>query len=273
MNVDSRGLVGTVTFHGVVLLIFLLASFKASLPLPADEGLLVNFGDVEFAGGKKEPKYNDIISKKAESRPVEKHVEKTQHEKQLITQDVEEAPVIAPKDKIVKKQPVKKTEVIKTPAPVTKKTDNREEETKPVKPSVNTSALYRGRKTNTNYTGSEGNSTGEGNMGVLTGSENSTNRGLGSGTGNGTTFNLDGRNSLALPKPESNLHKEGRVVVEIKVDRAGNIISAVAGVKGSTTLDSELLAAAKKAALSSKFDSKPDAAFTQVGTITYIFKF
>jgi len=46
----------------------------------------------------------------------------------------------------------------------------------------------------------------------------------------------------------------------------------VPGVKGSTTLDANLLAAAKRAALKAKFDKKPDAPAYQKGTITYYFK-
>ena len=69
-------------------------------------------------------------------------------------------------------------------------------------------------------------------------------------------MNLNGRSPLHLQKPEFNVLKEGIVVVEITVDRSGKVISATPGVKGSTIVDNTLYAAAKKAALESKFNLK-----------------
>ena len=89
---------------------------------------------------------------------------------------------------------------------------------------------------------------------------------------NGTSFSLAGRNPESLPKPEYKYQIEGKVVVEITVDKQGNVTDAVPGVKGSTTLNEQLLSAAKKAALKAKFDKKPDAPSYQKGTITYFFR-
>ena len=89
---------------------------------------------------------------------------------------------------------------------------------------------------------------------------------------NGTSFSLAGRNPESLPKPEYYKQIEGKVVVEITVDKYGNVTDAIPGAKGSTTLDANLLDAAKKAALKAKFDKKPDAPAYQKGTITYYFK-
>ncbi|HNY09536.1 MAG TPA: energy transducer TonB, partial [Tenuifilaceae bacterium] len=74
------------------------------------------------------------------------------------------------------------------------------------------------------------------------------------------------------PKPDYPKQKEGRVVVEVTVDNHGNVTKAIAGIKGSTTLDTDLLKAAEKAALSAKFDVSSNAPSFQVGTITYIFR-
>ena len=61
-------------------------------------------------------------------------------------------------------------------------------------------------------------------------------------------------------------------MVEVTVDRLGNVTYANPGVKGSTTLDEYLLKSAKKAALGAKFDRKSGAPAYQKGTITYYFK-
>ena len=88
----------------------------------------------------------------------------------------------------------------------------------------------------------------------------------------GIDFSLEGRNPESLPKPEYNYQVEGKVVVEITVDKYGNVTKAEAGMKGSTTLNDKLLRAARKAALNAKFDPKPDAPAYQKGTITYYFR-
>jgi len=270
MELDSRSFVFTVLFHVALLILFIFVGFRTPLPLPEEKGILINFGDEEMALGKEEPRFNDQT--KAASKPkVTEQTSEVKQKESVMTQDYEEAAAIKEKEKPKKKEVVKKEkEPVK--APVAEKTEKQVAETKKPEPEVNKNALYRGRKPGTTYSGSEGVTSGTGNQGSLSGSENATDRSLGTGSGSGTSFSLEGRNPLSLPTPKISTQKEGKVVVEIKVDRAGNVISAVPGVKGSTTLESSLLAAAKKAALASRFDNKPDAAFTQSGTITYIFK-
>lgn len=69
---------------------------------------------------------------------------------------------------------------------------------------VSERALYLGRK-DTDATGSEGITEGEGNQGSITGSPNSDNYvdRLSTG-GGGINFSLAGRNPVSLPKPEYN---------------------------------------------------------------------
>ena len=96
--------------------------------------------------------------------------------------------------------------------------------------------------------------------------------GEGSGTGTeGVSFDLAGRQPRSLPKPEYDRENEGIVVVEITVDRNGNVINARPGVRGSSNINDYFLKVSKEAALKSKFDKKPDAPSIQKGTITYHF--
>lgn len=100
----------------------------------------------------------------------------------------------------------------------------------------------------------------------------SSTNGIASSTGTrGISFNLAGRTPTKLPSPLYDNQSEGIVVVEISVDRNGNVTQAVPGVKGSTTLEEYFLRVSKKTALSARFDPKPDAPITQKGTITYHF--
>lgn len=87
----------------------------------------------------------------------------------------------------------------------------------------------------------------------------------------GISYNLQGRGIQSLPAPKYDYQGEGRVVVEISVDRIGKVVQAIPGIKGSTTLDEYLLKVAREAALEARFDSMPDAPAVQKGTITYNF--
>ena len=96
--------------------------------------------------------------------------------------------------------------------------------------------------------------------------------GEGGGLGSkGISYDLQGRGFQALPPPKYDYQGEGRVVVEVSVDRPGKVIQAVPGTKGSTTLDEYLLKVAKEAALNARFEIKSDAPAIQKGTITYNF--
>ena len=270
MELDSKGLLGTAIFHTLLLMLFILFGFVTPLPLPEEAGILINFGDSETGLGSEEPRMNSQPTDITETQSVPETSETVNNEDPVLTQNTEEAPamktVTKPKDKKIEN---KKENIVKTPTPEVKKEEKKVKE----EPKLDTRALYSGKKDNSTGNTSQGNTYGTGNQGSLTGSPDATNYGLGSGTGDKPGFYLEGRNYVSLPKPSEDVQKEGKVVVQIKVDREGNVVEAVPGAKGSTTLDSYLLGVAKKAALSSKFDSKPDAPYVQVGTITYIFRF
>jgi hypothetical protein len=131
--------------------------------------------------------------------------------------------------------------------------------------------LANSKNAGTSSTG-EGVTGGQGNQGVPTGSVDSKNRGEGSGLGDkGISYSLTGRGFQKLPLPKYDYQGEGKVVVEVSVDRSGKVIQAVPGIKGSNTLDEYLLRVAKEAALEAQFEVKSDAPVIQKGTITYNF--
>lgn len=91
---------------------------------------------------------------------------------------------------------------------------------------------------------------------------------IGKGSMGGNNWSLAGRNLKALPKPSNEFNQEGKVVVEIRVNAAGNVISAVA--KGGDVSDKQTIQLALDAAKKAKFtEGEQD----QIGTITYTFKF
>lgn len=261
-----NGVIGTILFHGAMILIIVLFGFSTPLPLPEEQGILINFGTDETGFGDIEPAYTDIPSEE-EVSPQQEEQSAEQDKGEIITQDFEESAAIKEEktatEKKTEKQEVKKETVTE---PVEETPQQVVEERK-----VNERALYKGKNTETNSTGGEGVTQGDGNQGSITGSPDSDNYSQGLSQGSGVTFSLEGRNPLYLPKPRYDYQVEGKVVVEIRVDRNGNVTYARAGVKGSTTNDENLIKAAQEAALKAKFDSKADAAFTQTGTITYHF--
>ena len=73
------------------------------------------------------------------------------------------------------------------------------------------------------------------------------------------------------PKVSDQSQETGKVVVDITVDKDGNVIAAIPGGRGSTTTSSRLFALAKEASMKAKFSTSTDAADIQKGTITYVF--
>lgn len=94
----------------------------------------------------------------------------------------------------------------------------------------------------------------------------------GTGTGNDIIENsFGGRKALIKPNPKYNCNEEGKVVVEIVVDKGGNVIDVKTGLKGTTNNSKCLLDACKVAALKSKWEANENAPERQVGRITYDF--
>ena len=92
------------------------------------------------------------------------------------------------------------------------------------------------------------------------------------GVGVQGTFDLNGRSISGdgLPVPNRTVQDEGRVVVTITVNPAGQVIAASINLRTNTT-NPELRKAAEDAAKRAQFN-RIDAVDNQTGTITYYFK-
>ena len=69
-----RGIAGTIIFHILLLLVLIFFGLSTPLPLPGEEGILINFGDDDQGFGKVEPKLSE--SRPAKTETVQ---EKTYH--------------------------------------------------------------------------------------------------------------------------------------------------------------------------------------------------
>lgn len=92
---------------------------------------------------------------------------------------------------------------------------------------------------------------------------------VGHGTSGGNSWNLSGRGIKGtLPQPSNNFNQEGKVVVQIRVNAAGQVIEA-RETTGGTISDKQTINVALEAARKAKFT---EGDHDQIGTITYIFK-
>ena len=161
-------------------------------------------------------------------------------------------------------------EEVVVPAPLTKK------EVKKVKKAEEKAAAEAAAK---RVAGAFGKGTQIGNKGTGTtgsGIEGSPTgnaaEGKSTGVGGYGTFDLNGR-SLGpggLPRPVYNVQDEGRVVVTITVNPAGQVIGTSIN-KRTNTVNASLRKAAEDAAKKARFNSV-DGVNNQTGTITYYFK-
>ncbi len=246
----NKGIIGTILFHTLLLVMFLFMGLTYQDPPPEEEGISINFGFSEDGLGEIEPEDTEEITEIVEEEIIEEQIES--HD-EILSQEIIETPAV--------KKTEKKIKIIEEKP--------QEEVIEEKKPEINKKALYTGKKKNINK--AQGNKDSQGNQGLMDGDPNANNY-IGGGIGiDGNAYQLGGRKAIKKPKPKGN-QVSGKVVVLITVDRLGNVIYANAGAQGSTTFDKELLERAKKAALKTTFDTKQNAPKNQQGKIIYDFR-
>ncbi len=270
-QVRSAGL--SLGIHALIFLALLFLYISSPIP-PFEEGLaggggggsIVEFGTLDVE----------------EAPPVAKAVVAQPKDEEILTSDLEETITIdKPKKKETPKPVktpvvVKKTEPVKTPPVELAKVEERRPDER---------SLYPGRKGNAGSptgtaqgsgTGGEGTGSG-GGKGSGTGSGSGGGSGTGSGGGNGdgigTGFDLGGRSMRVKPRLEESSQETGKVVINIIVDKDGNVTSATEGGRGSTITTTALVNKAKQAAYGAKFNKSPTGVEEQKGTITFVFRF
>lgn len=118
--------------------------------------------------------------------------------------------------------------------------------------------------------GGTGGGTGGGN-GPGNGPGSGPGNGPGSGGGSGGGYSLGNRKALNKPAPNYTCQEQGKVAVQVTVDRNGNTISVTPGVQGTTNTARCLLDQAKIAAMNTKWQADSNAPEKQVGKIIYTF--
>ncbi|TWR29352.1 energy transducer TonB [Mucilaginibacter pallidiroseus] len=232
-------------------------------PAPAQEGtggILVNYGTVDEGMGSdymstEEPSVaekanNSKPDKVTPAPPTEEKVQADNSDKNVVTQTNEDAPEV--------------TANSKAPSNTVATTPTKTE----AKPSVNQNALYKG-KTNNGTGAGDGTGNTPGNQGKTTGTT-LTNNYNGTGSGNGGGLNLTQRNFVSKPNVSDDGRNEGKVVVDIRVDKDGTIIYAAVG-RGTTIADNSLLQRCVDAVKNSRV-SAVENSDEQRGNVVFVFK-
>ena len=277
------GALGALLVHVAVIALLILVSFTVPQPDEDAGGVPVMMGNVESARGFDDPSLVDVDVLDEDAAAPAETAPELPSEQDLLTQTEEETVTLKPKTEEPKKETVKPKEVTKPKEPVKKpeKTEaekaaeakrlaeekaererkaSEEAARKRVSGAFGKGAQMEGNKgTSASGTGTEGSKEGNSSTGAKT------------GTGGYGTFDLGGRSlgTGSLPKPAYNVQEEGRVVVNITVNPAGQVIST--GINPRTnTVSTALRKAAEDAAKKARFNTV-DGVTNQTGTITYYF--
>ena len=257
--------IGTILF---MLLLFLLLWFMrlfAVVP-EQEEGVEVAFGEVEEAGGYMAEESEAIPLPAPEpAAPIEPSAPS---DNDLLTQEDEEA--------LALRREAEEKEKARKQAEAEKLKKQREEQARIEAERKAREAAEAAEKAKQDAAIAKANQLGSlfGNAGNNNGSGDSQGSGqkgnpVGHGSSGGNSWNLSGRGIKGtLPQPSNTFKQEGRVIVEIRVNAAGQVVSVAH--KGGTISDKQTIQLALDAAKKAKFT---EGDHDQIGTITYNFKF
>ena len=277
------GALGALLVHVAVIALLILVSFTVPQPDEDAGGVPVMMGNVDAASGFDDPSLVDVdIMDEDAAAPAETAPE-LPSEQDLLTQTEEETVTLKPKTEEPKKETVKPKEVVKPKEPV-KKPEKTEAEKAAEAKRLAEEKAERERKAaeeaarkrvsgafgkGAQMTGNKG--TAASGTGTEGSKEGNSSTGAKTGTGGYGTFDLGGRflGTGSLPKPVYNVQEEGRVVVNITVNPAGQVTSTSISPQ-TNTVNSTLRKAAEDAAKKARFNTI-DGVNNQTGTITYYF--
>jgi outer membrane biosynthesis protein TonB len=217
---------------------------------PPENGIAINFGTSDVGQGEIQP------TEPIKSSPQQPVQPETSQNEDVLSQD-EDSPVVVP----TKKETPKPKETPKeTPKP-------KVEKPKPSKETSNAlDALLNGPKTDGKTEAGHGKDGLPGDKGDPLGSIY-TDSFYGNGSGSGKGYGLSGRNLAVKGKVVEQCGNEsGRVIVQITVNRNGDVIKTQY-VKGTTNTTPCVLEAAYKTAKNYKWQLDSKAPDTQIGWI------
>ncbi|MBS1783723.1 MAG: hypothetical protein JSS78_11710 [Bacteroidetes bacterium] len=273
-TINTKAAITTVIVHALLLLLFLFVRYSVPpTETVQDLGMEVNLGTSDNGSGTDQPLSTDAPAALAvQANPIPASANTVSEPREILTSDEKEAPIITkniptesrkltpetkPKEKHTSNQMVTAAATIAKPKP------------QPARYVYNGATGIGGNQAVTNRVGSsEGNTTGKGDRGVPSGVPGSSNYtgSPGNGTG-GISHNLSGRD-ISPKQFVAEFNEGGKVVVRVRVNREGNIISKEVIRSSSSTLSKIAMQKLSEA----RFSKNADAAPEQIGDVTFIFK-
>jgi len=258
------GYIGSLIFCAIMLLILWFSVLKTIVP-EKEAGVLVNFGTVDEAFGNIEP-WN--LGSNNEPALPEIPIETASPEPQaIITQNIERTVSVDDAENKKKEEEKRKQEQIRKEQEYQAELERKrkEEEAQKRQQAINNQVAGAFGAGSSPSPG-EGTGTGKGNQGSPYGNSD---QGPYIGVGHYGDFSLTGRKlgPEGLPRPIYSVQEEGVIVVDITVDKDGNVILAKIG-KGTTIDNATLRQSALEAAKKAKFNTISGNE-NQSGKITY----
>ncbi|AXG67996.1 protein TolA [Kordia sp. SMS9] len=272
----------------VLLLIFMFIFGKTYMDPPIESGIAVNFGTSNTGSGDVETQKNPkpVAAPKQQQEEQEEQPQETEpvqetqpdtSSEEVITQESEES-IALKKAEEEKKRKADEEAKAKAEADRIAKAKADAEAKKKAEEAAKKAkidALFNDANGNgEDESEGEGPNDGPGNKGNPNGDPYAASYygEPGSGNGGGGGYGLNGRSKLASSKVLQECNKAGTIVVAIKVNRNGEVISAEYSPKGSTSTESCLIDAAIKTAKTYKWNKDAKAPSKQVGFIVVNFK-
>jgi len=271
----NKARIGTIVLHALLLLWFAFYGLTYQDP-PPEEGIAINFGYQDNAAGNTSQAAPATPTPQVPAEPVEA----PQAQEEVITQDIDEAPVIS--------EPTEETTTQTQPDPVQRPKEPVQEQTTPdpePDPQPTQEELERQEKMknldnrltkiNPENGKSEGTTQSGGNQGDLNGDILSPNRTGNNRVGNGR-WSMAGEN-LSIPPPKG-CNATGSLVIRIVVDEDGKVTDACMAnlneipseLPKVTTINQCLITEATNASKRSTWTSAPGK-YRRIGFVVYEF--
>lgn len=280
-NIKASGYTLMVCVLLLIILLFIKWTLPSIPPPPEEEGIEVNLGNSEqgsgddqpFLPGKPAPADQQSYSPpKVISTPQEEVKDFETDDKDVDAPVVKKPPVTKPNATKVPDKEIVKSQPVKNPQPTNDPPAPAPPKPKAVFRGVNGTGTGGNEADNYKKGGNEGIAGGRGDQGAPGGNPDSDNYRGGGGTGNSGVAKLrglSGRSIVRTPSFEDDFNENAKVAVDVRVDAAGNVISAEYQPRGSTTSDPNLKAIALRKARQVKFNTGSD---ESAGTLQFNFR-
>lgn len=288
---DTRHKKKSFTLTTALLSVLLLLMFYIGLTYmepPIENGITVNFGTTEFGMGTEQPrekvksqpaeqqtKVEEVVQEEQAAPPEEVAAEEVTEKpaEKLLTREDEEAIKIKQQQETERREAAARKAKAEQQAREQKAAEEKARQEQEAKKKKLDELMGGLTKSDGTAQGSEGDDQRAGDKGQPDGDPYATSYygapGSGSGTGG---YGLNGRSLANSGKVQQDCNQEGRVVVQIVVDRSGKVVQATPGVRGTTNSDPCLLEPARRTAFMHQWNADSNAPSQQVGFVVVNFR-